>query len=265
MKTKLIQWDYKIFEGRNSDNVQYNAQMPLLVKKGLQPLTAKDIMQYKLQAIQSNNKGEMNFWLNHYWDTVDGLAYHKGQLIVVPNSQELLNINPEIKLSDGSLILSPKQYKQLSKKNEVIKRDKIISEKELTKKQAKGHPIWLKLAQEDKSLLNEYVDAIFAKAKEVYDHDENMGIYLSSDQSKPVMIDWYIGDLCNRSIAGSAGSLDNHYCRLLGVRAQTLEEVLGKIAQQEGVTNPSEVRKALKFYRLYKDNFFIENVLKNIQ
>src|SRR3989344_8200505 len=133
MKTNLIQ-DYKVFEGK------YNEQMPLLVQEGLTPLTIKDVMKYRLQAIQSKDKDEMNFWLNQYFDTVDGLAYHKGQLIVVPNSQELLNINQDSKLNNGSLILNDKQYKEISKKHEVIERNKIVSGKSLTKEQAKQHP-----------------------------------------------------------------------------------------------------------------------------
>src|SRR3989344_7747914 len=215
MKTNLIQ-DYKVFEGK------YNEQMPLLVQEGLTPLTVKDVMKYRLQAIQSKDKDEMDFWLNQYFDTVDGLAYHKGQLIVVPNSQELFNINQDSKLSNGSLILNDEQYKQLSKKYEVIKRSKVKTGNSLSKKEAKQHPIWLKLAQEDKSLLNEYVDAIFAKAKEVYDYDENMGIYLPNDQETPVMCDWCLGDLSGRSDAVAGDDLD-YYSRLLG-RAQNLEK-----------------------------------------
>jgi len=210
MKTNLIN-DYKSFQG------SYNKQMPLLIQEGLQPLTAKDVMEYRIKAIQSNNEDEFDFWLDHYFDTADGLAYHDNNLIVVPNSQELLNINPESKLSNGSLILSPKQYERLSKEHEVIKRDNIISGKPLTKEQAKEHPIWLKLAQEDKSLLNEYADAIFSKAKEIYNYNENMGIYPQDDQKTPVMRDWYFRSLYGRSGADAKNNLNNN-CRLLGVR-----------------------------------------------
>ena len=129
MKTKLFQGDYKIFEG------SYNSRMPLLVQEGLQPLTTKDLMQYRLQAIQSKDKDEIDFWLCRYFDTVTGLCYHEGKLVVVPSSDLLLNIKPESKLDNGCLILSLEQYKQLSKQNEVIKRNEVISGKDLIKKQ----------------------------------------------------------------------------------------------------------------------------------
>ena len=246
MKTKLIQGDYQVFEGR------YNAQMPKLVQEGLQPLTVKDIMQYRLQAIQSNDKDEINFWLNQYFDTVDGLAYNKGQLIIVPNSQELLTINQDSKLNNGSLILGKEQYEELSKKYEVIKRNKIKTGDVLTKKEAKEHPIWLKLAQDDKSLLNEYTDAIFAKAKEVYDYDENMGIYLPNDQEQPVMRDWFLGDVDFRSVSDAGYGLGGGF-RLLGVRAQNLGSLLEKIAKEEGIKNPEEIRKAIRIYKTTKE------------
>ncbi len=228
MKTKLIQTEYKIFEGK------YNIQMPNLVQEGLQPLTSKDIMQYRIKAIQSNDENEMNFWLNQYFDTVDGLAYykglayHKGKLIVVPKSDLLFNINLDSKLINGSLILGKEQYKELSKKYEAIERDKVKTEHNLTKKEVKEHPIWLKLAQEDRALLNEYTGAIFAKAKEVFDYDNNMGIYLPpDDEEQPVMRGWFLRNSVGRSGAVVGGSLD-YDCCLLGVRAQNLEEVLEK-------------------------------------
>src|SRR3989338_1393913 len=109
MKTDLVQ-NYSIFEGR------YNEQMPLLVQESLTSLTAKDVMQYRIKAVQSKNKDEINFWLEHYWDTVTGLAHFNNELIVVPNSELLSNINPESRLVEGSLPLTQKQYEELSKK-----------------------------------------------------------------------------------------------------------------------------------------------------
>lgn len=110
MKTNLIQnQDYKVFEGA------YNNQMPSLVKEGLIPLTVKDLMQYRIKAIQSKDKGEIDFWLNHYFDTVDGLAYFNRNLVVVPNSESLFNINQDSKLNQGAFVLTKDQYRKLSK------------------------------------------------------------------------------------------------------------------------------------------------------
>ena len=241
MKTKLFQGDYKIFEG------SYNSRMPLLVQEGLQPLTTKDLMQYRLQAIQSKDKDEIDFWLCRYFDTVTGLCYHEGKLVVVPSSDLLLNIKPESKLDNGCLILSLEQYKQLSKQNEVIKRNEVISGKDLIKKQAKEHPIWIKLAQDDRHLLSEYTDAIFSKAKSSYGYDENMGIYLPNDQENPVLRSWYLWSLDS----GSGADAGNHLggvTRLFGGVAKNFSSLLEKIATEEQLRNPAEIRKAMQFY-----------------
>lgn len=245
MKTSLIQ-DYKVFEGI------YNQIMPLLVKENYQPLTTKDVISNRIKAIQSNNKQEQDFWLNQYFDTTDGLAYYNNQLIVQPNSNLLLNINPDSKLNNGSLTLTPDQFNELSKKYEVFNRNKIKHGNSLTKQQAKEHPIWLKLAQDDKSLLNEYTDLIFSKAKEIYDYDENMGIYLPNDQENPAMRDWYLWYLSGRSYASTRYDLGS-LTRLFGVRTQNLDQLLFKIAKEENITNPEELRKAIQFYKSAKE------------
>jgi len=234
MKTDLVQ-NYRIFEGR------YNEQMPLLVQESLTPLTAKDVMEYRIKAVQSKNIDEIYFWLKCHWDTITGLAHFNGQLIVVPNSELLSNINPESRLVNGSLPLTIDQYKELSKKYEVIRRDKVISGRDLTEKQAKEHLIWLKLAQDDKALLDEYAGLvlfskakrvqgykallieyaglIFSKAKRVYGYNVNMGIYLPKDQENPALRSWRLKHLNHRSGASVKIDLGN-YTRLFGACAQ---------------------------------------------
>ncbi|MFH0936237.1 MAG: hypothetical protein V1815_00990 [Candidatus Woesearchaeota archaeon] len=244
MKTNLIQ-DYKVFEGT------YNQIMPLLVKENYQPLTTKDIMLNRIKAIQSKDQNETNFWLNKYFDTADALAYHDNKLIIQPNSRHLLSINQDSKLNNGSLILNQEQFNELSKKYEVFDRNKIKHGNSLTKQQSKEHPIWLKLAQDDKSLLEEYTDLIFAKAKEIYGYNENMGICLPDDQENPAMRDWFLWNLVNRSDAVAGSGLD-YNTRLFGVRAQNLDQLIFKIAQEEDITNPEELRKAIKLYKTAK-------------
>jgi hypothetical protein len=242
METNLIQ-DYKIFNGR------YNEQMPLLVNESLEPLTAKDVMQYKLQAIQSKDKGELDFWIKHKWDTATGLVCYKEDLIIDPNSRLLLEINQDSELYDGSLILNEIQYLKLSKENEVIKRNKIIAGMSLTKREAKKHPIWLKLAQDDKSLLNEYVEVIFDKAKEIYNYNKNMGIYLPYYLGTPLMRGWCFRGLDDWFGANARGGLDGSGSCLLGKRAQNFGAVLEQIAKEAKITSPQEIKKALEFYK----------------
>ena len=55
MKTKLIQADYKVFEGT------YNEQMPRLVKGGYKPLTSKDVMEYRVKALKIKIKMKLIF------------------------------------------------------------------------------------------------------------------------------------------------------------------------------------------------------------
>jgi len=251
MKTKLIQ-DYKVFEGN------YNSQMPLLVEEGLIPLTFKEIMKYKVGAIKSKGNKEMYFWLNSYWDTSTGLSYFNKELIIIPNSELLININEESRLSNGSLISNEDYFNELKKNYEVIKRDEIISGKSLTKEQAKNHKIWNKLAEEDTRLLNEFVELIFAKTKEIYGYDENMGIYLPDDQEIPSIRSWYInsqyisnlGDLSN---AADAWSDLNRSARLCGVSQKNFGSLLEEIARKSKISNINEAEKAFEFYNLNKE------------
>ncbi len=219
MKTNLIQGDYKVFAET------YDTQMPLLIKEGLQPLTTKDLLEYRIKAIQSKDENEIDFWLNCFFNTITGLAYHDGKLIIKSKSDLLLGINANSKLSQhGSLILSPEQYEQLIKENEVIKRNKIISKKNLTKQEAKEHPVWLKLAQDDKHLLNEYIDIIFAEAKSKYHYNKIMGVYLPEDETVPALRPWCIGYLYYNKSKAEAFNYLGDMARLLGVRTKNLEE-----------------------------------------
>ena len=172
-KTNLIEGEYKIFGDT------YYEQMPSIIQEGFRPFNSKDIMEYRIKAAKSKMY-ERTFWLRDYWDTVDGLAYtnyKEGTLIVIPNSEELLCTNNDFKPGTGwNIELSQERYKELGEKYGVIERGKIKLE-ELTKKEAKEHPIWLKLAQDDKVVLSEYVDLMFSKFKRV----KGMGIYISPE------------------------------------------------------------------------------------
>ena len=243
---------------RNVFYGRYIEQMPLLVNQGLQPYTSKDVMQRRVEALQHNDKDEISFWLNSYWHnsywhTSDGLAYHKGNLIVAPDSELLRNITPNPKLRNGALVLTLEQYIELFKQHEFIRRDKVILGKPLTKEQAKKHALWIKLAQEDRALLNEYVDLIFAKAREVYGRDENMGFYLQNDQEDPLMRAWGHRDLYDGSDADARISLDEIDTRLFGVRAQNLEALLGNIAVELGITNLDDLKRAIQLYQGAKE------------
>lgn len=207
MKTYLIK-DYRIFEG------SYNTQMPKLIKSGLQPLTAKDVMQYKVKSLQSNNPDEINFWLNKSWDTVSRLVHHDGKLIILPNLQLLYNITPE-------------QFKELSKKYEVLQRNKIIYGKPLNEREAKENSILIELAEGDKVTLSECIEAIFAKAKKDFSYNRNMAIYLPNDRDDPTIHTWSFRNLYEGSSIDARIGLFSK-SRLLGFREQDLERIIQK-------------------------------------
>ena len=144
------------------------------------------------------------------------MVYFNNDLIVVSNFKELLDINEKSDLNDGALEVK-EQYEKLLKENEAIKRDKIISGRSLSKKEAKEHPILNKLAQGDKSLLDYYVEAIFDKAWEVHGYNENMGVYLPDDQNVPLLRSWCLRYLDNGSNAVAWYDF-NCDARLFGVR-----------------------------------------------
>ena len=61
----------------------------------------------------------------------------------------------------------------------------------LAKDKTKSHPFWKFLARNDE-LLNDYVDAVFSQAKERFDYDTAMGVYLDSPGEKPKMRAWLV-------------------------------------------------------------------------
>lgn len=232
----------KTFYGR------YKEQMPLLIQEGFQPYTFRDVMQKRVEALNSKNEEQIKFWLNQYFDTSTGLAYHNGNLIVIPDSDLLKSINSNSEIKDRSLILTPEQYNKLSEQYEVIKRNKVKIEKSLTKEEAKNHKLWLNLSGNDQALLNEYADLIFAEAKKTYKYDENMGVYLSNDQKDPALRAWYVVRLDCGSDADALVALVNDYARLFGVRVQNLEALLGTKALELGMKDPIELGKAIELY-----------------
>lgn len=227
---------------------KYKEQMPSLIQEGLTPYTFRDVMQKRVEALNSKNAEQIEFWLNQYFYTSTGLAYHDGNLIVIQDSDLLKSINSNSGIKDHSLILTPEQYNKLSKQYEVIKRNKVKIEKSLTKEEAKNHKLWLNLSGNDQALLNEYADLIFAEAKKTYKYDENMGVYLPNDQKDPALRAWCAGSLVYGSGVDGRYGFDRDYVRLFGVRAQNLEALLGTKALELGMKDPIELGKAIELY-----------------
>ena len=162
---------YKEFYGRNID------QMPNLVAEGRTPLSVSGLMQRRLETRNSSETVRNSWWNNHF-DTGDAIAYHPdGRIKVVLDAQSLREINPKSQLSNGALVLPDGLYEKLDGQEFTRKDVQRYVGDWLSSKDAKSNPIWQALARDTK-LLNDYVDAVFAQAKEQFSYDKNMVVYV---------------------------------------------------------------------------------------
>ena len=201
--------------------------MQELIAKGMTPLSVSGLMQRRLQA-QYGSESVRNSLMNNYHDTGDGIAYHPdGRIKIVPDASPLREMNPESRLVNGALVLPDGMYEKLEGQ-EFTRKDiqKYVGDA-ITSKEAKINPLWQALARDPK-LLNEYVDLIFAQAKQQFDYDKNMGVYVrdTSDVSKDVatMRSWYVSRLEVRSNANGRYGLDDSDGRLVGVAPEARGE-----------------------------------------
>ncbi|TKJ16907.1 hypothetical protein CEE44_00015 [Candidatus Woesearchaeota archaeon B3_Woes] len=211
-ETRLIQdKEYELFHGA------YCNMMPLLRQEGFRPLTSKEIMSYRVKALQSQDKNEREFWLEKVdapyehrsdtesnFNTSDGLVSYGEHLMVVPNAEILLNIHEtgscgcrfvtfSKKRPTGALELNLDQYNELSQKYESFKYGELLLNRELSENEARNHPLWLKMAQDDRALLEEYVDCIFREFK---DNEKNMVFYPLTEgypEAPPLMLNLELG------------------------------------------------------------------------
>ena len=196
------------FNGRNID------QMPNLIAKGMTPLSASGLMQRKLQS-QYGSESVRNSLMRNYFDTGDGIAYHPdGRIKVVHDAKPLREMNSESQLVNGAFVLPDGLYEKLEGQEFTRKNIQKYVGEALTSKEAKSNPLWQALARDPK-LLNGYVDLIFTQAKQQFDYDKNMGVYVrdASDVSKDAatMRLWYVGELRYESDAyGRDGLVDSN-------------------------------------------------------
>lgn len=180
--TRLLA-NYKLYESA------YTNSMPRLMAEGFRPLTVANIMSYKLEALKSQEREEIDFWLNTSWVSCDAVIYFDNNVVVIPNSDILKNLNNDRKFDYGeiknkfvegivmeemypaigdtldsrmhlSYLLTEKEFRELAREYGMLDRNQMILRKNLTKKQAKAHPLWLRAVQ-DKSLLEEFAERLF--------------------------------------------------------------------------------------------------------
>src|SRR3989344_9471687 len=185
---------YKAFEGRIID------MMPELIREGRTPLSARGLMRRRLQVLSSAEAVKASWW-NNYVHTGDGIAYHPdGRIKVVPDSRHLRELNTESRLFTGGLVLEDGVFDSLEG-TEFTPKDvkKYAQNRVLTEAEAIQNPVWLALAC-DQVLLQEYAGETFRQAKERFNRDNNMGVYVHGAPEKAIMRALFVSAL-----------LDNYY------------------------------------------------------
>ena len=144
--------------------------------------------------------------MDNYFNTGDAVVYHPdGRVKIVLDSQTLRDMTPESPRDGGALILGEDVYNALQ--GEEFKKGKIGKVNgSLSKADVKAHLVWQALAR-DKGLLNDYVDYIFAEAKERFGYDTAMGVYPDSASDKPKLRAWFVYGLVDRALANGGTTL----------------------------------------------------------
>jgi hypothetical protein len=251
METQLIH-GYNLVE-----SMPYNRAMPLLRKEAEKVLSFKDLMQEIVKAHESKDYEKRDFLISAYKDTSTACPHYSNTFGVLHDNQDLLNINKETSLVDYAIPKTVQEYEQLMKENPeyFLKRDEkgVIIGRELSEDEALDSRVWSLLSGRNHELHKDFVKLIFELGKQKYSYDTMMRICLPDDRKNPELRDWYLRSLYNGSYADARDSLDYINVRLPGVCAQNLGSLLEKIAKEAGITNPEEVRKAIKLYKTTKE------------
>ncbi|MEK6855633.1 MAG: hypothetical protein AABX66_00575, partial [Nanoarchaeota archaeon] len=126
----------------------------------------------------------------------------------------------------GLFILADGVYETLGGFDFTRKELESITERDLTLKEVKDHPMWLALSR-NPALLNEYSARMFDEMKQRFgqgntNYDNNMGVYLASAEKVPTLRASYVCRLEFRSQLGGWDYLDNDGGRLVGVAPEAL-------------------------------------------
>ena len=153
-------------------------KMPELISQGYIPISISEIMEQRIKAWESKDKGLISLWEKNYFDSGDGIIYHPdGRIKIVLDSQNLKNINPNTQLNWYGAQVLPEQTFQKTQGIEFTRNEiKEYANKYLKKKEVLSNPIWLALVREDKQLLKEYTYQVFSKIN----HLELMKIWISN-------------------------------------------------------------------------------------
>lgn len=209
MKTAQVQenLEFREFPGQNI------YQMPEIRKAGLVPANAMQVMR---GIIAGKLYGKQ-------YDSVDGIAYHPdGQVKIVLDAQELLELTTQSTLLYGSLVLLDGAWESLE--GEVFTRSHVIEygdkwltndpAEEASPRYAKSNPFWREFAR-SQELHEKYVDFV---SKKLGRTDDMMKVLFARRPDTPTMHLWCLDGFGYSSCSAYGNySLRNDDSRLVGI------------------------------------------------
>ncbi|MBS3107572.1 hypothetical protein J4468_01530 [Candidatus Woesearchaeota archaeon] len=234
---------YKPFPGSNI------GQMPLLIAEGRLPISVSGLMLRRLQILNQGYSEKVKAsWLDHCFDTGDGIATHPSEKVkVVLDAQALKQINPQSELYiGGALVLTEKQWKELEGLVLTAKQAKKYFGNRYTEAEVNGNVVYQFLARE-KGILKEYSHEMFALMKQRFNYDKAMGLFREVE-SVPTMRICKVRGLENMSdVSGGCNLVDSNGL-LVGVRQGIVEGDSQKISLEQRLNGrATKVEKVLTF------------------
>ena len=198
----------------------YKVIMPQLITTGFDIWTPADFMDAGNAAVGTPRQDKV--W-EAYVDTAFGIAGTKEAVYLDPNSLRLQAITVSTVLN-SALPLSDADRAGMQR----YQRSDLILGRDLSKKEAGKHPLWLAFADGDQGRLDRYVENTFRLGKDKYSERKMMGVYLSEDGD--------LQELRFASLRCCSLALGNYFnngnAQLVGVRRNTTpDSELGRIIE----------------------------------
>lgn len=196
----------------------YAAIMQALVQQGFTVKTTADFMDDRIAP--GVPARAMNWRWKTYFDTSDGIAGTKYEVIFDLNSLLLRAVTQQTQLTKGGIML-PEGYNA----ERVARSELGPLNRELTEKEARKSRGWFIFAGKDQKQLNAYVTEVFRRVKDEYGEDTAMALSVPDDGIVRAVV---LSGLGYGSYAcGERGLLGDGNAYLVGVHvgAETSEPV----------------------------------------
>ena len=194
---------------RVEEGLDYRVIMPQLIAAGFDIWTPADIMDARNDAV--GKPWQDKVW-EAYIDTAFGIAGTKEAVYLDPNSSSLQAIT----LSNGALPLSDADRAGMQR----YQRSDLILGRDLSKEEARKHPLWLAFADRNQRRLDTYVENTFRLGKDKYGYGKMMKVHPPKDGDLQAL---ELGGLDGRSRVYVDDFYD--YARLVAVRRNTTPDL----------------------------------------